>query len=233
MLAAKSAETNTWARSATSRDDAEHTCARGVAKTRCRAKYTLGRCEVARHCPALREYQTKETFRSLVIAGPAVAFAVLAAGWGDLVARGGDPAEAAEPVAQLPAQVAPGPVLPPMDPVRGKALFASKGCVVCPSINGVGGHDAPALDAATMAPEMDPFDFAAKMWRGAVPMTMMQQHELGHQITFTGQDLADIIAFVHNRAVQQTFSAADIPPEIKQLTEGAEGSGSTPMGGGG
>ena len=112
-------------------------------------------------------------------------------------------------------QLAPGLVVPTMDPVRGKHLFASKGCVVCHSINGVGGTDAPHLDASTMKPMMNPFEFFAKMWRGAAPMIAMQQHEIGHQIEFTGQDLADIVAFVHNRQVQKTFSAADIPPAIK------------------
>jgi len=107
--------------------------------------------------------------------------------------------------------------IPQFDPVRGRQLFASKGCVVCHSIHGVGGQDAAPLDASTMQPHMNPFDFAAKMWRGAVPMIAMQRNELGHQIGFTGQELADIIAFVHDPAEQQKFSAADIPPEIRQI----------------
>lgn len=122
--------------------------------------------------------------------------------------------------AQASGLVAPGLALPPMNPERGKQLFASKGCVVCHSINGVGGTDAPRLDASTMAPVMDPFDFFAKMWRGAVPMIAMQQGEIGHQIEFTGQDLADIVAFVHNRQVQKTFTKADIPAAIRKHLEG-------------
>jgi cytochrome c len=118
--------------------------------------------------------------------------------------------------------IAPGLAMPAMDPVRGKELFASKGCVVCHSIHGVGGTDAPKLDASTMKPIMNPFEFFAKMWRGATPMIMMQMHELGHQIAFTGQDLADIVAFAHNRGVQKTFTAADIPPAIKKMMEGGE-----------
>jgi cytochrome c len=117
-------------------------------------------------------------------------------------------------------QLAPGLVMPSMDSVHGKQLFASKGCVICHSINGVGGTDAPKLDASTMAPVMNPFEFFAKMWRGAAPMIAMQQSEIGHQIEFTGQDLADIVAFVHNRNVQKTFSAADIPPAIKKHMKG-------------
>lgn len=84
--------------------------------------------------------------------------------------------------------LAPGLEMPAMDPARGRQLFASKGCVVCHSVNGVGGKDAPPLDASTMAPRMNPFEFAAKMWRGAEPMIYMQREELGEQIELTGQD---------------------------------------------
>jgi mono/diheme cytochrome c family protein len=179
-------------------------------------------------------------FRSLRVIDAAIVIGALTALWSGVLTPGDGRALAAGPaVAQQPAQVAPGLVLPPMDPVRGKALFASKGCVVCHSINGIGGHDAPALDAATMAPQMNPFDFAADMWRGAAPMIMMQQTELGHQIEFTGQDLADIVAFVHNPEVQRTFAASDIPSDINKLMEEpsgkdeAEGSSSGMMRGGG
>ncbi len=108
-------------------------------------------------------------------------------------------------------------LLPMMDPVRGRALFGSKGCVVCHSVNGVGGEDAPAFDVKKMAPAMDPFDFVAKMWRGAEPMIAMQKTELGKQAEFTGQELADIIAFLHNRDEQKKFSVRDIPARIRKL----------------
>ncbi|MBI1201928.1 MAG: c-type cytochrome [Rhodopseudomonas sp.] len=122
-------------------------------------------------------------------------------------------------------QIAPGLIVPAMDPVRGKQLFASKGCVVCHSINGVGGTDAAKLDASTIAPAMNPFEFFAKMWRGAAPMIAMQQTELGQQIEFNGQDLADIVAFVHNQQVQKTFTEADIPAAIKKHMEGGDAKG--------
>ena len=115
--------------------------------------------------------------------------------------------------------IAPGLVLPSMNPENGKLLFARKGCVVCHQVNGVGGADAAPLDAKTMAPVMSPFEFFAKMWRGAEPMIAMQQGEIGGQIEFTGQDLADIIAFTHNQAVQGTFSEDDIPENIKALMQ--------------
>ena len=113
--------------------------------------------------------------------------------------------------------MSPGLMMPSMDPAAGRMLFASKGCVVCHSINGIGGEDAPALDAATMAMPMNPFDFAAKMWRGAAAMVAMQQDELGGQIELTGDELADIIAFVHDGREQEKFSRADIPENISKM----------------
>jgi len=105
--------------------------------------------------------------------------------------------------------------LPTMDPRKGKMLFASKGCVTCHSINGVGGDDAPHLDASTMPNVMSPFDFVAKMWRAAPVMIAAQRDELGHQILFTGQELADIIAFVHDPKTQKTFTLKDVPEKIR------------------
>lgn len=107
--------------------------------------------------------------------------------------------------------------MPQMNPARGRELFASKGCVVCHSINGVGGTDATALDATTMPRLMNPFEFTAKMWRGAEAMIYLQRDELGEQIEFSGDELADIIAFVHHHEEQAKFSEADIPPRIKGL----------------
>lgn len=110
-------------------------------------------------------------------------------------------------------------LMPIMNSERGRLLFASKGCVVCHSVNGVGGTDAPALDASTMAGPMNPFEFVARMWRGAPAMIAMQFAELGHQIQFTGQELADIIAFAHDPSEQEEFSADDIPDDIARLME--------------
>ena len=110
-----------------------------------------------------------------------------------------------------------GLVLPRMDPERGRKLFASKGCVVCHSINGVGGEDAPMLDAEFMDTPMNPFDFTARMWRGAPAMIAMQEDELGGQIEFTGDELASIIAFVHDADEQARFSKDDIPVMIARM----------------
>ena len=108
-------------------------------------------------------------------------------------------------------------VMPAMDPARGRKLFASKGCVACHSVNGVGGHDATALDADTMSPTMHPFELAAKMWRMAPAMIAAQEEALGYQIEFSGHELADINAFLHHREEQHRFSEDDISPDIRHM----------------
>ena len=129
---------------------------------------------------------------------------------------------------QMASRSGPQLVMPMMNSVRGRTLFASKGCVACHSINGVGGEDAPNLDAHSMQPYMNPFDFAARMWRGAATMIVKQEEIFGEQIEFTGEELADMIAFLHDDAEQHKFSEADIPPEIMPMMghmHGDSGSG--------
>ena len=118
-----------------------------------------------------------------------------------------------------------GLLLPRMDALAGRKLFASKGCVVCHSVNGVGGEDAAALDAEFMELPMNPFDFVARMWLGAPAMIEAQRNELGEQIVFTGEELANIIAFVHDSEEQRLFSKDDVPKQIAEIMEhmGAEG----------
>lgn len=116
-----------------------------------------------------------------------------------------------------PGMMGEGLMMPSMNPARGRELFASKGCVVCHSVNGIGGEDAAALDARTMEHPMNPFEFAAKMWRGAEAMIYLQREELGEQIELTGNELSDIIAFSHHADEQKKFSEADIPTRIREL----------------
>ncbi|MFH1804121.1 MAG: c-type cytochrome [Pseudomonadota bacterium] len=109
--------------------------------------------------------------------------------------------------------------LPDMDPERGKHLFADRGCVVCHTVNNVGGHTAAPMDATSLSQTTDPFDFFARMWRGADQMLALQNHNLGYQVDFSGQDLADIFAFVHDREAQENFTEGDLPQHIRDIID--------------
>lgn len=116
--------------------------------------------------------------------------------------------------------------MPMPDAGRGMRLFAAKGCVACHEVNGVGGKDAAALDAATMPPVMNPFDLAAKLWTMAPAMIPAQKEALGHQAEFTGAEFADIVAFLHDPAAQRGFMEASIPPEVREKMAHGHGEGS-------
>ena len=110
-----------------------------------------------------------------------------------------------------------GLALPPMDSRRGRELFLDKGCVVCHSVNDVGGTVGPALNAADMPKPMNAFEFAARMWRGAPYMAQMQQDLLGEVISLSGQDLADLIAFAHDEAEQYKLKTEQVPTRYRDL----------------
>ena len=173
--------------------------------------------------------------RPSALAGAAVIFMTVALAVGNAVAHeattenrptiqpaGGQVAQSAPLKCMDPAMQMPGAhmgrlVMPRMNPRRGKELFVTKGCVACHSINGIGGHDAPNLDAHTMAPVMSPFDFAAKMWNHAQGMIYAQEEAFGEQIMFTGDELANIIAFVHHDDAQHHFTERDLSPEARKM----------------
>lgn len=112
--------------------------------------------------------------------------------------------------------------LPAYDATRGRALFVTKGCVVCHAVNDVGGDAirdlggdvAPPLDARHMPITMDPFDFFARFWRGAPTMIALQQERLGYQIALEGDELADIMAFIYSEEEQAKFTPDSFTPPI-------------------
>ena len=124
---------------------------------------------------------------------------------------------------KAPGAFSPRLVMPIMNPERGKKLFVDKGCVACHAVNGVGGHDAPAMDAHTMKGLMSPFDFAAKMWNHAPGMIAAQEGAMGDQITFTGDELADITAFVHDDDAQHDFGESDLTAQARKMMDHAHG----------
>lgn len=106
------------------------------------------------------------------------------------------------------------------DPARGRQSFMEQGCVLCHSVNGVGGTVAPTLDAVEEA-EIEVSDFAARMMRGAYAMAALQKAELGYTIELTGDELRDIAAFVGSPEAQIDLEREDLPIAMQEalLTE--------------
>ena len=114
-------------------------------------------------------------------------------------------------------------LMPIMSSSRGMDLFVDKGCVACHAVNGVGGHDASSLDAHDMDEFMNPFDLAAKMWAMAPYMIEAQEQALGEQILFTGEELADIIAFLHDDAQQHEFTEDNLTKAALEMMDHGHG----------
>lgn len=126
----------------------------------------------------------------------------------------------------------------------GRLAFLNEGCVMCHAVNGVGGKAAPALDAEIGGPEIDPLDFAARMWSGAPAMIELQSIELGYVLSLTGQEIADLAVFAGNIDEQRKLTAEQIPEGIRDsllderfwemedwsefLNKGQEGEGEPP-----
>ncbi len=119
-----------------------------------------------------------------------------------------------------PAALADGPLIavPAPDAAEGRGLFVFKGCVVCHSINGVGGLAGPPLDAVVEPEIIDPVGFSARMWRGSLAMAELQATEFGYQVELTGQEIADLAAFVATPDAQTGFSEDEIPELIRGWT---------------
>jgi mono/diheme cytochrome c family protein len=122
------------------------------------------------------------------------------------------PVVAAEEVATVSLKPA---VTRELDPVSGRTLFVEKGCVICHAVNGVGGKAAPALDAEIGAPDADPLDFAARMWRGAPAMIELQSIELGYTIYLTADEIANLAAFAADREAQRSLTLDSLPETIR------------------
>jgi len=112
-------------------------------------------CRVAEIESTLMEDGAVNSDRSFSIAPP-LAVAALAVALGLAPVASSLPGMTMAEAAEAGIELIPGLVLPPMDPIHGKQLFASKGCVVCHSINDVGGTDAPDIGAASMTETMNP-----------------------------------------------------------------------------
>jgi mono/diheme cytochrome c family protein len=108
-------------------------------------------------------------------------------------------------------------VLPALDAAKGKRLFVERGCVVCHSVNKVGGRAGPPLDAPAGGRYVDLLDFMARMWRGAFAMIELQGMELGYQVDFSGEELGHIAAFLADSEMQKQFVERDVPDLIQDM----------------
>jgi hypothetical protein len=57
------------------------------------------------------------------------------------------------------------------------------------------------------------------MWLGTKPMIAIQEERIGHQVELTAEELGDIVAFIHDEAMQKSFSEQEIPDNIEDLIE--------------
>jgi len=105
---------------------------------------------------------------------------------------------------------------PAVDPALGRELFVTKGCVICHSINGVGGLAAPPLEAEGRSSTVDVAGFAARMWLGAGPMVWLQTLEMGYQIDLTGEDIANLAGFVEDVREQARFTEDTLPDYVRE-----------------
>jgi mono/diheme cytochrome c family protein len=91
----------------------------------------------------------------------------------------------------------------PGTPERGRQLFAEKKCSVCHAVGGVGGR--VGLDLGTPGHHISLTQFAARMWNHAPGMTERMKERNIEVPTLSGQDLADIVAYLY---VSRYFEAS-------------------------
>jgi cytochrome c2 len=85
----------------------------------------------------------------------------------------------------------------PGSPRRGKDLFAAKRCVGCHSIAGVGGKGGPDLGARPQELVGSVSSIAALMWNHSQAMTAEFARRGLPRVTFSGGEMADIIAYLY------------------------------------
>ena len=85
----------------------------------------------------------------------------------------------------------------PGSPRRGQGLFTSKGCLQCHAIAGVGGHPGPDLGDRGRDLLGSVASIAGLMWNHSRPMEAESRRRGLARVTFSGQEMADIIAYLY------------------------------------
>lgn len=111
-------------------------------------------------------------------------------------------------------QLTPKLIFPAFDAAFGRQLFASKGCVVCHEVNGIGGTDGPSMSYGKYDTPVNAMEVASDLWEKASIMIPMQESELGAQIKLSPEELSAIIAFLASPTEQAKFAKDQIPADI-------------------
>lgn len=87
------------------------------------------------------------------------------------------------------------------DPVRGAALFTSKGCADCHSYAGQGGTDAPPLDYMSgHLSAREVADMSGQIWNHLPTMLLYFKEEGIPVPTFQDAQMADLVAYLHSES---------------------------------
>jgi len=111
-------------------------------------------------------------------------------------------------------QLSPTVIFPAFDAALGHKVFATKGCIVCHHMNGIGGTDGPDLSYGKYDTPVNAMEVASDLWEKADIMIPMQKSELGGQIILSPAELAGLVAFLGSPEEQAKFTKADIPANI-------------------
>ncbi len=84
----------------------------------------------------------------------------------------------------------------PGSPRRGRDLFTSKQCVACHAIGGIGGRGGPDLARPTEL-KRPVSEIAGLMWNHSQAMSVEFQRRRIPRVTFSGQEMADILAYLY------------------------------------
>jgi cytochrome c2 len=97
----------------------------------------------------------------------------------------------------------------PGSPRRGRDLFQTKRCIACHAIAGEGGHVGP--DLGTRGREMvgSISSMAGLMWNHSQVMTAELARQAVPRATFSGQEMADIIAYLYFVNYATVYGAPD------------------------